>query len=721
MYSYMYVYVYSRESKIIHQHTITSLEARQIGKESISIWNQSLFARDRCDFRISSIRTSQKSVADTRAHLVYYKMNYLLLVLLLVIELCGANSFVCQIFDRTANSLEKYCENFQSAVPSNCTREIDAIESFQVEQLKIGGCDHATVLDSIERFKSVRSLDISYSAYQSLDWLDLNVIRLERLNASHNELTNVKIFQQNASDLVELDLSFNQLKRIPMDTFNAVDHLIRLHLSHNAIHHIDGAAFAAAKNLEFLNLDGNRFWSIPVLANNQRLKEMHLEDNPILTFACSDLSTMSETSLYFAWKWTLSFHGDGNCQHKPMQVIHDDRDEGVLITTDGVHEIHCNERSFENLTIFVAGPNSISNGGDLLQCLNPTIMHIDLSGNYIGKLHAASLHRFDRLNFLSLSNTMLMDFDFGMLKSHGLIKLDLSQNDLKLLQNVRLLEVFDSLEELSIGGNKLENVQDLIQHLHPTIKKLDISGSRVGSVNFITFEWLTEMKSLNLSDSMLTIDDFKAFEPLKNLSSLGVSHNNLTNVNFTMLSMLNQLSHFSAAYCHIRNASDVIQHLQPSVQALDLSGNHFESELDVQLFNLLPNLKSLNLSNTNVSSVDFSAFKIPTNLHILDLSNNRLQELRFEPITNRLSHLFLAGNDLIELKNFDQIHFVQLKSLTIAKNQMPCKYLRQLTIQWIELTFYDDPFDQKHGKNCQSTIQSISDFVNSTYNRVKFW
>lgn len=73
------------------------------------------------------------------------------------------------------------------------------------------------------------------------------------------------------------------------------------------------------------------------------------------------------------------------------------------------------------------------------------------------------------------------------------------------------------------------------------------------------------------------------------------------------------------------------------------------------------------------------------------------------------------------MKNFDQIHFMQLKSLAIAKNQLQCKYLKRLKSEWIELSFIDDLFDQKHGKNCQSTIQTISDFVNSTFNRVKFW
>lgn len=221
---------------------------------------------------------------------------------------------------------------------------------------------------------------------------------------------------------------------------------------------------------------------------------------------------------------------------------------------------------------------------------------------------------------------------------------------------------------------------------------------------------------------MLAFDDFNAFEPLKNLSVLDISHNNLTNVNFTMLSILNQLNNFNVAYCLIKNVSDVVRHLQPSIKTLDLSGNLFVNQsLDIQIFNLPPNLESLNLSDTNLLRIDFSAFKILTNLHIFDISNNKLQQLHFEPITNRLNHFYLNGNDLIEIKNFDQIHFEQLKSLAIARNQLPCKYLRRLKSEWIELNVVDDLFEQKHGKNCHSTIQTISDFVNSTYSRVKFW
>lgn len=242
---------------------------------------------------------------------------------------------------------------------------------------------------------------------------------------------------------------------------------------------------------------------------------------------------------------------------------------------------------------------------------------------------------------------MLMDFDFGMLRSDGLMKLDLSQNNLTFLRNVRLLEGFDSLEELSIAGNQLENIQDLIQHLKPAIMKLDLSGNAVGSVNEITFEWLTEMRSLNLSNTMLSINDFKAFEPLKNLSSLDISHNNLTLVNashFTMFAKLNQLFKLNIAYCQLRNVSNVIQALGSTITELDVSGNSIET-LHANTFNFLINLESLNLSDTNMTSIDFSAFKILTNLRILDISSNKLREINFEPITNRLNHLYLTGND----------------------------------------------------------------------------
>lgn len=641
------------------------------------------------------------------------------ILLLLSIALSEANHFVCQNFNYETKTLGKYCEEFGGSIPNGCAREIEPIALNEVEQLKIGGCDRVTVLDSLERFSNVRTLDISYSEQKTLDWLDFGALNVQKVNASHNQLTKLAV---NASELIEIDLSHNQWKRIDANCFSGAVNLVRLFMSYNAISSVDSEAFADLTELEFLDLSGNRFWSIPVFTINKRLHTIRFDGNPILTFDCSKVSALSSVQLYFPWRWAISLHGDGNCNQKPLHVRRDYINEGLLMTPEQQYEIHCNEQSFANLTIVVAGRNSFENIADLLQCFGPTIMHMDLSGNLIGKLNTAIFDRFTQLIVLSLSETMLIDFDFRALKHVGLMKLDVSRNNLKHLQNVRFLESFSRLEELDIAENQLENVPDLIQHLNPSMQRLNVAGNFVGSLNSLTFEWLTALTNLNLSNTKLEMFDFSAFLPLQNLSTLDISYNNLTHVNFTKIANLSQLNHLNAAYCQIANVSHaLIQHLNASIRVLNLAGNNFRT-VDEFTFKMLVHLEHLNISNTNILNLDLSFLQYQKNLHTLDISNNQFHELNAKLLTNHLDHIYANGNDLNDMKHFDRSHFLQLKSIAIAQNRLSCAWIKTFKSQWPELTFVGNPFEQKHGKNCQSKFQAINDFIDSTYNHLaKFW
>lgn len=94
----------------------------------------------------------------------------------MVVSLCESNRLVCQIFDSSKESLQQYCDNFNGTLPQNCCSEVQnsTIESSQVKQLKISGCDPAVVLESSKRFQNnLQALDISYSGYTDLTWLEI--------------------------------------------------------------------------------------------------------------------------------------------------------------------------------------------------------------------------------------------------------------------------------------------------------------------------------------------------------------------------------------------------------------------------------------------------------------------------------------------------------------------------------------------------------------------
>lgn len=616
--------------------------------------------------------------------------------------------------------LEKYCENYTAKVPKACVdREIQPVEAFQVEHIKIGGCDVVTVLDSIKTFRNVRVLDISYSDYKTLDWLDLNVERLEVFNASHNELHNIRMSQHNISGLKEIDLSYNHFKRIDSHSFHGAGKLVKIHLSHNIISSKHADSFENSTHLEYIDLSHNHFWTVPIFSHNKMLRALHLENNPILTVSCSDVTASSLASLYFPWNSVISFHGDETCEQKPLHVKRDYSMDGVLVSNESTYEIHCSEQSFLNLTIFMAGHNSFANVGDLLQCFGSSVMHMILSNNFIGILNTAVLERFDGLTALSLSNTMLIDFDCSMLQSRRLMKLDVSNNNLKRLRNAQFLENLDNLEELYIGGNQVDNLPEIIQHLKPSIEKLDLFGNYMGPLNTTLFRHLTALKVLNLSSTVLSISDFAAFETLKNLSILDISRNDLKDVNFTMLSNLDNLIKLNAAYCYIENIAGIIENLAQSIKVLDLSGNSVRI-LNAN-FGSLINLEFLNLSNAHIVNFDFSTLKHQTNLQVLDISFNKLHEVNFALSTKRIAHLNLAENQLNTVNHLNRTQFPELRSLALSKNQLSCDFLKRFIAEWNDVIFIGNPLQQKHGKNCQSKIQYISDFFNSTYYSVKFW
>lgn len=113
------------------------------------------------------------------------------LILFIAVGLCESNRLMRQIFDSSKRSLQQYCFNFNGILPGICYSGINStIESPQVNQLKIGGCDPKIVLDSVKRFQqNLRVLDISFSGYKNFESFDLTFDQLQIFNASHNELS----------------------------------------------------------------------------------------------------------------------------------------------------------------------------------------------------------------------------------------------------------------------------------------------------------------------------------------------------------------------------------------------------------------------------------------------------------------------------------------------------------------------------------------------------
>lgn len=627
-------------------------------------------------------------------------MKPLVVILLIIsISLCHAFNFTCLLFDKSVNSLEKYCDNYIEQVPKNCSEIIEPVNFSDVQLLRIGGCDNDTVLSAVKQFQNIRNLDISHSAYEHLNWFDSKLLQLQKFNASHNQIQFIPpMFLQNAAEICEIDLSYNRLTKIQSNLFSGLKKLATINLSNNLLKEIGHDVFEVAA--KYIDLSSNNLWIFPEFPNHNQLQQINLEWNPISSFHCSYISTIRSASVRLTWKHLTSFDSRYDCD-KQFLVVRNSGIEGVFPTVDGMYEIHCNDESFKNLDSFVLSRNTFVNVSDIILLFGSSLKYLDVSGNFVGRLDAIMVEKLVNLTHLYLRDVMLMEFDFGVIKNpEKLQALDISDNNLKnRLKNVAFLEKFN-LENFKMAGNQLENTLELIQYLRKTVQRLDLSGNFVGRVNATSFEQLTALKALNLSDTNLSIFGENPFA-LESLTFLDISRNNLETLNLTILSRtLNKLEYFYAANCRIKNASEVFQHLRPLLIKLDLSGNSIET-LNAEAFKKLTNLEYLNLSNANLLNFDMKMLHQHKNLQIFDISFNKFQECDFTSYAenNYLRRLNLDGNDLIEIRNLTQTHFPWLKTLAISKNRLSCADLKQLKRNWASV-LTDNSMAQKHNNTC---------------------
>lgn len=643
------------------------------------------------------------SIAKFRGVNMEFHANFCFWFAFALVISCSANEFGCEFYAEQTKLLTKMCVNSE-----NCLKDqARTAKADQVLALKVTACGNQTVLRAIEAFSSMQRLDISQSNYKSLKWLNLKNNHLQVLNASDNKLAFLPWgFLEHTPALLEIDLSYNALTNLDSKRlFDGAEKLQKIYLAHNSLHSINHDAFSSLPRLQFIDLTGNRFMKVPIFPKNPALTVIRLHDNPITSFDCFHTKVMaSSVSVYLNWQNVSAFYGNSYCDNKRMHVFSDANvigggGEGVFITSDGKYELHCNANSFKNLRHLIAGRMAFENIDEFVKCFGASIWHLNLSGNRI-RSSTISFQRFPTLSSLFLSDTGLTYFDFKWIESLGnLTKLDISYNNLSRLGNAPALHRLEGLQEFNVAGNRLENLQDVIGNLTTSMEKLNLSGSNIGKLNSTIFNRFVALRKLNLSDTNLEFVDMNPFTELTILKSLDISYNNMAQMNFTVLAApLNQLTEFHASKCQLKSVSKLVKLLGMSLEVLDVSGNAIRS-LNAQSFEQLTKLRTLNMSNCDLTYFDSASVQNQLDLRTLDISHNHLQTLNFKRLPTDIRHLNVEANELWKIDNFHAVQFPALRTLAVSKNQLPCDFLKKLK-QWHNIAFIGDPFKQKHGQQC---------------------
>lgn len=321
----------------------------------------------------------------------------------------------------------------------------------------------------------------------------------------------------------------------------------------------------------------------------------------------------------------------------------------------------------------------------------PDLEHVDLRSNSLTRL--GSFNANQKLKVVHAEENPITEFiclrsvslymswrNIQTLHGHGLMKLEVVRNssfEAALLASYGKHEIhctegsFDNLNHFVAGRSKFENVTEILQCLGSHVTVLNLSGNFIGSLRANALQKFENLEELSLSGTAITFFDFEMVKSHNLLHKLDISFNNLRHVNnIVQLESLNSLRIFNSAGNELERAPELIKHLRPSIEFLDLSGS-FIGRLNITTFSHLTALKTLKLSNATLSFPDINPFESLRGLSYLDISYISLKGVNFSTLSTTLSNLnnFNAGHcDIESIPKLVQHLGSTIKALDLSGN-----------------------------------------------------
>ncbi|XP_034292004.1 toll-like receptor 13 [Pantherophis guttatus] len=401
------------------------------------------------------------------------------------------------------NLIEKICQWHQQV-------QILNFQGNKFTSIKEGAFENCTHLKFLNMsFNQLKRLPMA--SFQSLNLL-------HSISWTNNISTLVPIMTPNVSLLESLDLSFNEISKITSDDFKYLNNLKAFYITGNQIAFVSSHDFDHLNNLQELNLAQNFLRTItqPFSGSLTKLEVLVLRQNDLETIEKGVFKNLS--SLRFL-----------NLADNRIDTI-------VPGTFEGL----------SNLQILILGQNRIGKKpfrGDFFQGAS-SLADLDLFNNYISYE----------------SSEMLASPPFKLLKSLKNLKIN-SQggNGLKYFP-VNFLDGLESIVQLHAGNLAISSLEPETFTFTPTLQELDLSNNELSS----------------LSNTL--------FHPISKLKELHLKRNRLNSLNFFLNANLSRLTLFRATGNVIGVITEEQLSTLPSLLFLDLRQNYFICTCSNQMF-----------------------------------------------------------------------------------------------------------------------------------------
>jgi Leucine-rich repeat (LRR) protein len=473
-----------------------------------------------------------------------------------------------------------------------------------------------------------------------------SMLQLKKISFKRNDIDFIEIdsflTELFDSNILELYLSENKLTQIRYKWFNGLFRLQILFLDKNQIEEIEENSFEKLNNLVELRLESNQIKIIKneMFFDKTKLEILNLYHNNIESLETIPFNTLRalKTLRLFSNKITNIKFGNF------------------------IHLVNLEELKLDKNEIGSFDANTFIGLEKLLL--------LDLSANKIKRLVDGVFHGLKNVKQLDLH---LNDIDrieintFTELES--LQNLIFDSNQISSLKNVK----FNSkLEKLSISFNMLSNLNDINSK---SLKYLHVSNNRILDINF-KISLLPNLEHLDLSQNRLINIRDESFLDLDKLIYLNLSFNRLD-----LESKFNNVSYFkSQTRLETLDLSfNEIKYLDTNLtfkyldllKTLNLANNKLRS-IDSWIFAFLPQLNELNLAMNNLSILNKMCFCNLSSLKVLSLNSNQMSSTSFlngsKNCLYNLDFLDLSQNMITSIGKYDFEFLNNLNSLNLNSN-----------------------------------------------------
>ncbi|XP_015839467.1 chaoptin isoform X1 [Tribolium castaneum] len=536
--------------------------------------------------------------------------------------------------------------------------------------------------------RSLWELDLSHNQLTRVPNRAIRYLRkLRYLNLRGNNIARIspENWRGLENSLTTLILTDNYITHLPTDSFSGLPMVETIDLRGNNLKEIDPSVFRDGMGrLSNLILADNQLSAIPYQALSflKSLRELDLSHNKINTMQpAADVGVQNVNynflfnldSLRLDYNQITMLRAASFQYFNVLNRTYLDGNPLSLVEENAFRQAKIKELYLRDCGLTEISPLAFSGLENFLEIL-------DLSGNHISSLSDDVFQRLELLKTLSLRENTLKQLN-AVQSLNGarfsLYHLDLSGNEnapvsLQELKKLRNLRIL-SLSRLSQPSLSADDFRDFgidLEELHVTYGGLQ-------TIKNNAFKYVHALKKLQLSDNVISSIESNAFVDIgDSLLTLKLTHalsSSVQNFPSDAIKILNRLEELDLSNNRLRNVPDNSFHFLRSLKKVHLQDNTIEMiHRGTFQGDIHRDLTEVYFSFNSVRNVQQHTFADLIQLEQIHLDDNRIESLERRAFMNlkSLKRLNLKGNKIATIAYETFQNLPELEDLDLAYNSI---------------------------------------------------